>query len=50
MKQNLLKSMFLGLSFLFLAQFSFAQLTITPASGPNVCDISFCTKFELSPF
>ena len=38
MKQNLLKSMFLGLSFLFLAQFSFAQLTITPASGPNVCD------------
>ena len=38
MKKNLLKSMFLGLSFLFLAQFSFAQLTITPASGPNVCD------------
>jgi hypothetical protein len=38
MKQNLLKSMFLGLSFLCLAQFSFAQLTITPASGPNVCD------------
>lgn len=23
---------------MFLAQFSFAQLTITPASGPNVCD------------
>lgn len=38
MKQNLLKSILLGLSFLFLAQFSFAQLTITPASGPNVCD------------
>jgi hypothetical protein len=38
MKQNLLKSMLLGLSFLLLAQFSFAQLTITPASGPNVCD------------
>jgi len=38
MKKNLLKSMLLGLSFLFLAQFSFAQLTITPASGPNVCD------------
>ena len=38
MKQNLLKSIFLGLSFLFLTQFSFAQLTITPASGPNVCD------------
>jgi hypothetical protein len=38
MKKNLLKSMFLRLSFLFLAQFSFAQLTITPASGPNVCD------------
>ena len=38
MKQNLLKSMFLGLSFLYLAEFSFAQLTITPASGPNVCD------------
>jgi hypothetical protein len=38
MKKNLLKSMFLGLSFLYLAEFSFAQLTITPASGPNVCD------------
>lgn len=38
MKQNLLKSILLGLSFLFLAQFSFAQLTIIPASGPNVCD------------
>jgi len=38
MKKNLLKSMFLGLSFLYLAEFSFAQLTITPASGPNVRD------------
>ena len=38
MKQNLLKSILLGLSFLFLAQFSFAQLTITQASGPSVCD------------
>jgi hypothetical protein len=38
MKRNLLKTMFLGLSLLFLAQFSNAQLAITPASGPNVCD------------
>ncbi|MEY4289296.1 MAG: hypothetical protein RLZZ30_1384 [Bacteroidota bacterium] len=38
MKKHLLKSMFLGLSLLFLAQFSNAQLAITPASGPNVCD------------
>ena len=38
MKKNLLKSLFLGLSILFLSQFSFAQLNITPASGPNVCD------------
>lgn len=38
MKKHLLKSLFLGLSLLFLAQFSFAQLNITPASGPNVCD------------
>ncbi len=38
MKKYLLKSMFLGLSLLFLAQFSNAQLAITPASGPNVCD------------
>jgi len=38
MKKHLLKSLFLGLSLLFLSQFSFAQLNITPASGPNVCD------------
>ena len=38
MKKHLLKSMFFGLSLLFLAQFSNAQLAITPASGPNVCD------------
>jgi hypothetical protein len=38
MKKYLLKSLFLGLSLLFLSQFSFAQLNITPASGPNVCD------------
>jgi hypothetical protein len=38
MKRNLLQSLFLGLSILFLSQFSFAQLIITPASGPNVCD------------
>ena len=38
MKKHILKSMFLGLSLLFLAQFSNAQLAITPASGPNVCD------------
>lgn len=38
MKKHLLKSLFLGLSLLFLSQFSFGQLTITPASGPNVCD------------
>lgn len=38
MKKNLLKSLFLGLSILFFSQFSFSQLNITPASGPNVCD------------
>jgi hypothetical protein len=38
MKKQLLKSLFLGLSLLFLSQFSFGQLNITPASGPNVCD------------
>jgi hypothetical protein len=38
MKKHLLKSLFLGLSLLFLSQFSFGQLSITPASGPNVCD------------
>jgi hypothetical protein len=38
MKKHLLKSLFLGLSLLFFSQFSFAQLNITPASGPNVCD------------
>ena len=38
MKRNLLKSLFLGLSILFLAQFSYAQLNITPVSGPNLCD------------
>ncbi|MCX8487056.1 MAG: T9SS type A sorting domain-containing protein [Crocinitomicaceae bacterium] len=38
MKKNLLKSLFLGLSILFFSQFTFAQLSITPASGPNVCD------------
>ena len=38
MKKHLLKSLFLGLSLLFLSQVSFGQLTITPASGPNVCD------------
>ena len=38
MKRNLLKSLFLGLSILFLSQFSFAQLNITPVSGPNMCD------------
>lgn len=38
MKRNLLKSLFLGLSISFLAQFTFAQITTTPASGPNVCD------------
>ena len=38
MKKNLLKSLFLGLSLLFFSQFTFAQLSITPASGPNVCD------------
>jgi len=38
MKKHLLKSLFLGLSLLFLSQFSFGQLNITPASGPNVCD------------
>ena len=38
MKKNLLKSLFLGLSILFLSQFSFAQLNITPVSGPNMCD------------
>jgi hypothetical protein len=38
MKRNLLKSLFLGMSILFISQFSFAQLNITPASGPNVCD------------
>jgi hypothetical protein len=38
MKKQLLNSLFLGLSLLFLSQFSFAQLNITPASGPNVCD------------
>jgi len=38
MKKHLLKSLFLELSLLFISQFSFAQLNITPASGPNVCD------------
>ena len=38
MKRNLLKSLFLGLSILFLAQFSYAQLNVTPVSGPNLCD------------
>ncbi len=38
MKKNLLKSLFLGLSILFFSQLTFAQLSITPASGPNVCD------------
>ncbi len=38
MKKNLLKSLFLGLSILFFSQFTFAQLNITPVSGPNVCD------------
>ena len=38
MKRNLLKSLFLGLSILFFSQFTFAQLNVTPASGPNVCD------------
>lgn len=38
MKKNLLKSLFLGLSILFFSQFTFAQLNVTPASGPNVCD------------
>ena len=38
MKKKLLKSLFLGLSLLFLSQFSFAQLIITPVSGPNMCD------------
>ena len=38
MKRNLLKSLFFGLSILFISQFSFAQLNVTPASGPNVCD------------
>ena len=38
MKRNLLKSLFFGLSILFLAKFSFAQITTTPVSGPNVCD------------
>ncbi len=28
----------MGLSILFFSQFTFAQLSITPASGPNVCD------------
>ena len=38
MKRHLLKSLFLGLSILFFSQFTFAQLNVTPASGPNVCD------------
>lgn len=38
MKRNLLKSLYLGLSILFLAQFSYAQLNVTPVSGPNLCD------------
>lgn len=38
MKKYLLKTYSLGLSILFLAQFSFGQLNITPASAPNTCD------------
>ena len=36
MKKHIMKSLFLY--FLFLAQFSFGQLNIVPASAPNVCD------------
>lgn len=38
MKKYLLKTYSLVLSILFLAQFSFGQLNITPASAPNTCD------------
>jgi len=38
MKKNLLKSVILGISLSILSLFSNAQLIITPASGPNVCD------------
>ena len=36
MKKHIMKSLFLY--FLFIAQFSFGQLNIVPASAPNVCD------------
>ncbi|MFM6934098.1 MAG: T9SS type A sorting domain-containing protein [Flavobacteriales bacterium] len=38
MKKNLLKSVILGVSLSILSVFSNAQLIITPASGPNLCD------------
>lgn len=38
MKKYLLKTYSLGISILFLAQFSFGQLNITSASAPNTCD------------
>lgn len=38
MKKNLLKSIVLGISLSIISAFSFGQLNITPASGPNVCD------------
>ena len=36
MKKYLLKTYFLRLSILFLAQFSFGQLNITSANAPNI--------------
>lgn len=38
MKKNLFKSFVLGISLSLISAFSFGQLNITPASGPNVCD------------
>ncbi len=38
MKRSLFKSLIIGFSFVLFSQFSFGQLTVTPASGPNICD------------